>query len=80
MDMDCRKKFDEFYKGILTMKSEQFPPPPTLGKLELNLPPELECFEMYFEVSFKCDSLSLLLLSPLFHTHIYLNIGTRTSL
>ena len=52
MDTDGRKKFDAFYKEVLSGKHPDYPTPPVLGtKLDVQFPPEHTTFDFYYDVS-----------------------------
>lgn len=51
LDVDSRKKFDAFYRELMTGKFDEHPIPKELGKLELPFPAENTTYDFFFEVS-----------------------------
>ncbi|XP_064633435.1 dynein axonemal heavy chain 12-like isoform X2 [Lineus longissimus] len=49
IDSDGRAKFDQFLKEILSLKSEKFPPPKALGKIEVPLPETGMLYDYVYE-------------------------------
>ena len=53
IDGDSRPKFDQFLRDLLAGKSNDFPIPKALGKLDMLFPNENTVFDYYYEVSRK---------------------------
>lgn len=51
LDVDSRKKFDVFYRDLLSGKFDENPVPKEIGKLEIPFPPEQTTYDYFFEVS-----------------------------
>ncbi|PVD24358.1 hypothetical protein C0Q70_14839 [Pomacea canaliculata] len=49
LDVDSRKKFDVFYRDLLSGKFDENPVPKEIGKLEIPFPPEQTTYDYFFE-------------------------------
>ena len=51
IDVDGRAKFDTFFREVLAGKSEEYPCPKLIGKIDIPFPENGQVYDFCFEVS-----------------------------